>query len=232
MRRTLNCLAVICFSLTSLSMSAPSQTPAAATCPTITVDCPVECLEGGETFTVTAKVSGADPTLKLSYNWSISAGEITGGQGTATMTAVKIAGHTITATVEISGLESSCVNTASCSLTLCHVPVSRRFDKYGDLAFADEKKRLDYFAEQLKNEPGSSGYILVYGKRGAPAGEAEARAARAKDYLVTKLGIEAERLLTIDGGVHERLAVELWLTPQGGRPPSPLNDQGDEIESN
>jgi hypothetical protein len=110
--------------------------------------------------------------------------------------------------------------------------VSRRFDKYGDLAFADEKKRLDYFAEQLKNEPGSQGYIMVYGKRGAPAAEAQTRATRAKDYLVTKGGIVAERLETIDGGDHERLAVELWITPQGARPPSPLDQYGESRDSN
>ena len=111
-------------------------------------------------------------------------------------------------------------------------PPSRRFDKYGDLAFADEKKRLDYFAEQLKNEPASQGYIMVYGKRGAPAGEAEARAARAKDYLITTRGIVAERLVTIDGGDHDRLAVELWLTPEGGQPPSPLDQYGESRDSN
>lgn len=234
MRRTLKCLAMVCVSLLSLSMSAPVRSPGAE-CPTVMVDCPTSCYKPGQPFTVTASVTGGDPTKSLSYNWSVSSGTINSGQGTPSITLTQPTDcQIITATVEITGLDASCQNTASCSTTTdcCWIPVSRPFDKYGDLAFADEKKRLDYFAEQLKNEPDSQGYILVYSKRGARAGEAQARATRAKDYLVTKGGIVAERLVTIDGGDHERLAIELWITPQGGRPPSPLDDQGEPRESN
>ncbi|HYY58499.1 MAG TPA: hypothetical protein VE842_14295 [Pyrinomonadaceae bacterium] len=233
MRRTFNCLAVICFSLLCLGTSTPAQAPGAQ-CPTITVDCPTQIIEPGETATISATIEGADPSLKLTYNWSVSAGTIIAGQGTQTITidTTGTAGQTSTATVELGGLDSSCHKIASCSLVPHHSIVSRRFDKYGDLAFEDEKKRLDYFAEQLKNEPDSQGYIMVYGKRGALAGEAEARATRAKDYLVTKRAIAAERLVTIDGGDHERFAIELWLTPQGGQPPSPLDQYGESREGN
>jgi hypothetical protein len=231
MRRTFKCLAMVCVSLLSLSMSAPVRSPAAE-CPTVTVDCPTNCPETGDTFTVTANVTGADPALKLTYNWSLSSSTIISGQGTPTITCIKVeADQSVTATVEVGGLDSSCQNSASCSWH-CDRPISRRFDKFGDLAFADEKKRLDNFAEQLKNEPDSQGYILVYGKRGARAGEAEARATRAKDYLVTKGGIVAERLVMIDGGDHERLAIELWIAPHGAPPPSPLDDHGEPLESN
>ena len=184
---------------------------------------------------MTASVTGADPTKSLSYNWSVSSGTINSGQGTPSITLTQPTDcQVMTATVEVTGLGSSCQNTASCSTTTdcCWVPVSRRFDKYGDLAFADEKKRLDHFAEQLKNEPESQGHIIAYGKRGARAGEAQTRADRAKQYLIDKLGIKAERILTIDGGDHVRLAVELWITPQGGRPPTALDDQGEPSESN
>lgn len=184
----------------------------------------------GETATITANVAGAAQNLKLEYAWEISAGIIIAGQGTPTITidTTGTAGATVTATVEISGLDSSCQKTASCTLTPYEVIVSRRFDKYGDLAFADEKKRLNNFAEQLKNEPDSQAYIIAYGKQGARSGEAQARADRAKQYLVDKLGIKAERIVTVDGGVHVRFALELWITPQGGRPPSA---QDEEVES-
>jgi hypothetical protein len=233
MRRAFKCLATVCVSLLSLSMSAPVRSPGAE-CPTITVDCPTQIITPGETTTVTASVAGADPNLKLSYNWSLSAGTIIAGQGTATITIDTNGngGQTTTATVEVDGLDSSCQKTASCTLAPNEVIVSRRFDKFGDLAFVDEKKRLDYFAEQLKADPDLQGYILVYGKRGARAGEAQARATRAKDYLVTKGGIVAERLVTIDGGDHARLEIELWLASQGAQPPSPLDDHGEPRESN
>jgi hypothetical protein len=233
MRRAFSCLAVVCFSLLSLTVSASAQSPD-KTCPTITVDCPTVFLKSDDPFMVMASVSGADPKAELTYNWTINVGKIQSGQGTSKIEVDRSEApwQTFTATVEIGGLDAACQKTASCSYISHAAPVSRRFDKYGDLVFADEKKRLDYFAEQLKNEPGAHGYILVYSKRGAPAGEAGARATRARDYLVSKLGIAAEQLATIDGGAHERLAVELWITPQGGRPPSPVNDQGDEVEGN
>lgn len=233
MRRTFQCLAVICCSLLSLSMSAPSQSPSAS-CLTVEIDCPTDCYKPDKPFTVTARVTGADPKKELSYNWTISRGVISSGQGTSSITITEeTACEIMTATVEVTGLDADCPNTVSCtSVTECCMVVSRPFDKYGDLAFADEKKRLDYFAEQLKNDPDAQGYIMVYGKRGARAGEAQARAIRAKDYLVTKGGIVAERLVTIDGGDHERFAIELWFTPQGARPPTPLDDHGEPRESN
>jgi hypothetical protein len=223
MQRRFTSLAVICFSLISLSMNLSAQS-SNTQCPTVEVDCPTDCYKSGEPFTVTARVTGADPNKSLSYNWTISRGVINGGQGTATITVVRETNcETFTATVEVTGLDAECPNTASCtSVTHCCFGVSRPFDRFGDLAFADEKKRLDYFAEQLEKEPGSQAHIIVYGKRGAPrAGEAQARADRAKDYLVNKRGIAAERIKTVDGGLRERLKIELWIVPQGALPPPP-----------
>jgi len=223
MRRAYKCLAVVCFSLMGLSMSAFAQ-PSNTQCPTVQVDCPTDCHKSGEPFTVTASVTGADPKKNLSYNWSVSRGVIKDGQGTPSITITEESGcEIVTATVEVTGLDSECPNTASCTtITHCCFGVSRPFDKFGDLAFADEKKRLDYFAEQLEKETDSQAHIIVYGKRGAPrAGEAQARADRAKEYLVNKRGISAERITTVDGGVRERLKIELWIGPQGARPPQP-----------
>jgi len=233
MQRTLNPLAVLCLSLAITAISTPAQAPNTE-CPTITVDCPTAFLQPGEVFTVTASVTGADQKSNLSYNWTISSGTIHSGQGASSITVGELQlGNTFTATLEVGGLDPACENRASCSMTAHYLPPpSRRFDKYGDLAFADEKKRLDYYAEQLKNEPGSTGYIMVYGKRRALAGEAEARAARARGYLIKKGGIEAARLETLAGGERDRLTVELWLTPQGGVPPTALEEQTGPPESN
>lgn len=226
MHRTFKCLMVVCFSLMSLSMSAPAQQSPTKKCPSITVECPINILGPGEPFMITANVTDIDPSLKLTYNWSISAGIITGGQGTPTITldTTGLNGQTMTATLEVTGLDEACVNTASCTRTHVFdpVPMSRRFDKFGDLAFADEKKRLDYFAEQLEKEPDIQAHIVVYGRQNAPrAGEAQTRADRAKEYLVKKRGIAAERIATVDGGVRSRLMIELWLTPHGAQPPQP-----------
>jgi hypothetical protein len=137
------------------------------------------------------------------------------------------AGQTITATVEIGGLAPECQRTASCTFTISQRLVARKFDEYGDIRFNDEKARLDNFAIQLQNEPGSTGYIVVYAARTGPAGQAQARADRAKDYLVNTRGIDAARIVTIDGGCREDLTVELWIAPQGA--PAVTADAGSTV---
>src|SRR5215210_4301550 len=109
MRRTYKYLAVICFSLMSLSMRTPLQSPVTE-CPTVTVDCPTQMITPGGNTMVTANVVDAAPNLKLDYAWSVSAGIIIAGQGTPTITidTSGTGGQTVTATVEISGLDSSC----------------------------------------------------------------------------------------------------------------------------
>jgi hypothetical protein len=94
------------------------------------------------------------------------------------------------------------------------------FDRYSDISFSDEKARLDNFAAALHNELNFKGYIIAYAGQRAHAGEAQARANRAKNYLVNRRGIEAEQIVTIDGGHRETLMVELYLVPRDLPAPS------------
>ena len=64
-----------------------------------------------------AHVYGGDPTVKVTYTWSVSAGKINGGQGTSMITidVSDVTRGSITATVSIGGHDPECVNTASCT---------------------------------------------------------------------------------------------------------------------
>jgi hypothetical protein len=160
----------------------------------------------------------------VTYNWSVSAGTISGGQGTSSITVdtTGLGGQTVTATLELGGLDPACSRTASCSTTV-KTPIQppTKFDEYGDIRFNDEKARLDNYAIQLQNSPGAQGYIIAYGNC---EGAAQARADRAKDYLVNTRGIDAGRLVTIDGGCRSDLTVELWIVPTGATPPAASTD--------
>jgi hypothetical protein len=101
-----------------------------------------------------------------------------------------------------------------------NVPPPRKFDEYSNIPFSDERARLDNFAFYVQQEQETIGYIIAYAGRRARAGEARARAERAKNYLVNKRGINAERIVTIDGGHREELMVELYLVPRGMAGPS------------
>jgi hypothetical protein len=188
-------------------------------CPTVAVNCPTEVEETGSA-TFTANFTQGTPNVSETYNWSVSAGTITSGQGTnaITVSAAGLAGQTITATVEIGGVDPSCPRTASCSTPVKPKPaLARKFDEYGNIRFNDEKARLDNFAIQLQNEPTSQGYIIGYGSCDA---EGLTRANRAKDYLVNTRGIDAGRLMTVDAGCLPELQVQLWIVPQGATPPT------------
>lgn len=94
------------------------------------------------------------------------------------------------------------------------------FATYADIRFSDEKARLDNFAVTLLNEPNFKGYITVYAGQRARAGEAQARANRAKNYLVNVRSIEPGRIIPIDGGHREKLEVELYVVPRDLPAPS------------
>ena len=189
-------------------------------CPTVNVTCPSDVSEGGS-ITFTANFTPGTPQVTPTYNWTVSAGTITSGQGTSAITVDTkgLGGQTVTATVELGGVDPTCGRTASCSTPVRPNPQPpRKFDEYGNIRFNDEKARLDNFAIQLQNEPTSQGYIIGYGSCDA---EGQTRANRAKDYLVNTRGIDAGRIMVVDGGCMPELKVELWIVPQGATPPTP-----------
>jgi len=118
----------------------------------------------------------------------------------------------------VGGADPSSSTTASCTSSVTpEKPIATKFDEYGNIRFNDEKARLDNYAIQLQNSPGSQGVIIAFG---SCEGEAQARADRAKDYLVNTRGIEAGRITTVDGGCRAELTVQLWVVPSGADSPT------------
>jgi len=194
------------------------ETPAA--CPSVDVSC-ADTARPGDPVTFTANISGMPPNVTPTFNWTVSAGTITSGQGTGSITVdtTGLPGNsTVTATVDVGGFDRSCVTSDSCTTSIYQQPTARKIDEYGNLSSDDEKARLDNFAVELQNDPSAQGYIIAYGVRGR-AGEAQRRADRARAYLVNSRNISADRVMTVDGGLREAVAVELWLLPPGATPP-------------
>ena len=102
--------------------------------------------------------------------------------------------------------------------------VGRAFDEFGDINCEDEMARLDNFAIQLQNEPSAKGLIVFYGGklfrgRLPKRGEAAARAARLKTYLVQRRGVRADQVIMMDGGYDQVWRVVLWIVPPGATLP-------------
>ncbi|HSK63768.1 MAG TPA: hypothetical protein VK893_08010 [Pyrinomonadaceae bacterium] len=197
----------------------PDCAPPPPPCPTVSVSCPSD-VGANEPITFTASVTQGDPATTWTYNWSVSAGTISSGQGTSTITVdtTGLSGQTVTATVSIGGADPSCTGTTASCTTNIRVPDRQpvKFDEYGNIRFNDEKARLDNYAIQLQNDPTATGTIIVFG---SCAGEGQQRGDRAKDYLVNTRGIEAGRITVIDGGCRSDLTVQLWIVPQGAPAP-------------
>ncbi len=105
-------------------------------------------------------------------------------------------------------------------LILCLIPVGVHasaksksptsfFDSYGDLRWEWEKARLDNFAIFLLNNPTFVGHIFVWAGKRACRGEAQARALRAKKYLVDYRKVEWNRVIWHDNGYAEEVSTIL-----------------------
>jgi hypothetical protein len=211
-----------CVSFSTTSVTVANCSDCHSPCPTITVDCPTSGVRLGQPATVTVNLANLAPGQSPTYNWSVSDGTISSGQGTTSITIDTTGqdGKNITATVEVGGLPPECQHTASCSFSVQkELPHEcKNFDEYGNIKFNDEKARLDNYAIALQQDTSSTATILVYAGRTDPAGTAQARADRAKNYLVTTRGIDASRITILDGGCRESLIVDLYTCPAGATP--------------
>ena len=111
---------------------------------------------------------------------------------------------------------------------------TRPFDEFGDIKCEDEMARLDNFAIQLQIEPSAKGLIVIYGGRRFRGrlpmqGEADARAARLKTYLVGRRGIPNDQVMVVNWGYTDEWHVQLWMVPHGATIPDrdrtiPINE--------
>lgn len=87
------------------------------------------------------------------------------------------------------------------------------FDQYGTISWEDEKARLDNFFIQLQHWEHMIGYIVAVDAINGCPGEAQARAIRAKRYLVEYRGVANNRLIWKVGGYRDQLMTTLLVAP-------------------
>jgi hypothetical protein len=92
---------------------------------------------------------------------------------------------------------------------------ARLIDSFGEIQWSDLIARLDNFAIDLQNEPGSKGVVVFYGAKHRFPAWPRRRADSALDYLVNTRGLDAARLSILNGGLRDETAFELWFVPQG-----------------
>jgi hypothetical protein len=208
-----------CVAFTSTKVVVRPCPPPPVVCPNVSIYCP-DTVTLGAPVTFTANLSGGTQGITPIYNWTVSAGTIISGQGTPSIQVdtTGLGGQAITANLSVEGYNLSCP--ANCTVQVPRKISSTLVDYYPPIKRDDEKARLDNFAIQLQNDPNAKGYIVVYGGAKAKPMEKQKRIKMAYDYLVTTRGIDAARLVTMEGGVRDVTTTELWIVPLGADPPS------------
>jgi hypothetical protein len=210
-----------CQAFSSVTVLVNACAPVRPVCPAVEVTCPT-AIGIDQPLTFTSNYNGGTPGITPVYNWTVSAGTITSGQGTdrITVDTTGLAGQTIRASLSLGGYNLECA--ADCAVTI-PMPrlVSRRFDEFPDIARNDEKARLDNFAIEMQNDPTATAYVIVYPGKAGKRGEVQEHSSRVVDYLVNSRGLDQHRIVTLVGPKRDQLHVELWLTPQGATPPTP-----------
>jgi hypothetical protein len=211
-----------CVAFSSVTILVVKCEPRPPACPNIVISCP-DKVGPNQPLTFSASVAGGTSGIAQVYNWTVSAGRITSGEGTNTITVdtTGLAGQTVKATLVMTGYGAlNC--SASCQVQIQpELPNCRKFDEFAAISRNDEKARLDNYGIEIQADPTSTAYIIVYpGQKGKP-GEAQQRITHMVDYLVNTRGIDRRRVVTLIGPARAEFGAELWTCPQGARPPMP-----------
>ena len=182
----------------------------------------------GEIITFVADVTYGGSN-GLTYSWTVNptAAKVIKGAGTPAIEvdSTGLGGQRVIATLVVTDGSSdpSCRQTAqSVAVVKARERIvyeSREFDECENCTFDDQKARLDNLAVELQNDPSTKAYVIAYGGRYSPLAKVEILMKRARDYIVEERGIDASRLVIVNGGFREADSVELWIVPAGAAPP-------------
>ena len=98
---------------------------------------------------------------------------------------------------------------------------ARPYLEYGNICWDDERALLDTFAFVLASDPDAIGYITVFAGNRSCRKEAEARAIRARNYLVNFRKIEWNRVVWSYGGHQQDFTMFAHIFPRGVPPVLP-----------
>jgi hypothetical protein len=203
------------------TMASNQQKATPSACPVVKVTCP-DTVNEGTSLSFTADVSGGDANVTPTFNWAVSAGTISSGQGTSSITVdtTGSGGETVTATVDVGGYPRECSTSSSCTGSVKKAAIAVKFGEYVTPDLSANKAQLDKFVIALQSDPTAQGYIIAYGGRTSGPQDAQKAADNATGYTMHTRNLDGARTLSGVGGYRERPTVELWIAPAGGTPPT------------
>jgi hypothetical protein len=206
---------LIIFIVLSIVFGVQAFAQGALPCPKISVEVSdpiVLTAETGKPISFIAKISGIE-TKNLNYNWTVSAGTITGGQGSSfiTIDTTGLAGQSATAQVEINGFPAGCHNTDTGTANFlpicCKGPL--KIDEYGKVPFKNEKFRLDIVGSELNNDKEINAMFIFSGTKREINQFLKYHSVNISKYLMQKYKISKDRIVfAYDVGEYQ---IGVWL---------------------
>jgi hypothetical protein len=184
-------------------------------CPRLEITGPSGYVAPGDIATYTAKIDSAGRDLELRYQWSISAGQITSGQGTPVITVRQpITG--VVATVEITGLPKGCPNMTSETAIIDPPDQPELLERFSGRIRAKDKARYNELYDRLAADPNARGVIFF----GGTVPQIKANKKMIMSSFVTRLFRDVPRVTFIDTESQNEMT-EFWFVPLGADEPKP-----------
>ena len=195
----------------------------AQNCPGITVESYSYEAAAGDTIVFIAGTKGVE--AHVTYNWSLSAGTIISGQGTAKIqvNTEGLAGMYITASITLGGLPRNCVSSASSSVEVvfpAQLVVSGTFTNGQELKNAVKK----FIAETQITDPVNAGKGFIYLYKGATTSESALKIF--KDAIISAFNsnkVLPHQYKIVNGGKRKLAFYEMYLLQPKGKEPKPSN---------
>jgi hypothetical protein len=183
-------------------------------CPSISITGPSGIVEPGEPVTFSAVVESS--AEKLTYQWSVSSGQIVQGQGATTILAKPENAYAfnLTATLEIGGLPEGCPKTISETASQVIDVAPELIDEFRAPITVKYKPRFENIAQKLREDPASRLVIILYYDN-------EKQRAAGKRAIFKYLKLPEDARVTFVDSTRDDGYAAFWLVPLGASDPIP-----------
>jgi len=194
-------------------------------CPDVRLTSP-DIIKEGEPLTFTANVTGGDPAVTPTYNWSVSAGTISSGQGTSSITVDTkgLGGQSCTATVDLGGYDRTCSSYASSTASIDMVPKTELHiegNYMTPVSYMQDASKFagDFMSAYYASETTKAVIFFYPGKTDTKAAAKIKQMTATTKTAFAAMGMKPAMYKIITAGKRGNTSYEMWIVPKGGEEP-------------
>jgi hypothetical protein len=194
----------------------------AITCPSVSIT-PSAYPSSGEPMQFDVAYRVKDSDIKPTFSWEVLNGEITKGQGSATVTIEPSKGNAEDLVVKVRAVGFSIFCDESSTSDLVTIPPKLEafvLSGFGEVTQGVIRAHLDGFMNELRENPDFEGNIIIYAPRENGKRDSAARMKMIKNQLAFR-NFDTSRVTFTDGGYREEIWTEFWLVKKGAQHPKP-----------